>query len=175
MLCLPLARTLHQASGLNFHFHDNQPTQSPRTTFSFTSKVLLLHCCSCHLQANVLQAGRTLCTSQLSHAYIPTQAISHTCQHCAMQNCSNKWNDTSTQHAIAICINQPMQLPHAYLPRLPQWCSSDNLNWNCSRCSAKSNYSSQYDSHMHQNLLRIDNLRMLWYLMMSVKRPRYCR
>ena len=108
MLCLPLARTVHQASGLNFDFHANQPTQPPQTTFSLTLKVLLLRCSSYCLQTNVLQAGKSLCTSQLNHAYMPTQAMSHMCKHCAMQIYFNKSDDTTTQHAIVIYICQPM-------------------------------------------------------------------
>ena len=127
MLCLPLARTVHQASGLNFNFHANQPTQPPQTTFFLTSKVLLLRRCSCCLQTNLLQAGKSLCTSELNHAYMPTQVMSPMCKNCAMQIHFNKSDDTATQHAIVICICPPMQLPYTYLPRLLPWCSGDNL------------------------------------------------
>ena len=52
-------------------------------------KVLLIHNGSCHMQANVLQASKTLCMLQFSHACIPTPAMSHMCQHCDMQNYFN--------------------------------------------------------------------------------------
>ena len=86
MLYLPLARTVHQASGLNFHLHVNQPTQSLKPTFSFTLKVFLLHNGACHMQASMPQTGKTLCMSQPSHAGIPTPEMSHMYQYYAIQN-----------------------------------------------------------------------------------------
>ena len=71
MLCLPLAQTVHRTSGLNFHFHANQPTQSPCTAFFFTVKVPLLQNSSCHMQANGLQSG-------ISLVHIATQPCMHT-------------------------------------------------------------------------------------------------
>ena len=133
ILGLPLARTVHQSSGLNIHA--NQLTCPPQTTFSLTSKVLSLCFCSYHLQANVLQAGKTSCTSRFCPTCMYAQSMSHMHQHYAMQNGFHK------------CL----------------------LN------SAKPNHTGQYDLHIHQILLRIGNLHVLCYLLISAKRPRHCR
>ena len=50
--------------------------------------------CSCHLQANVLQVGKTSCTSWFGPGWIHAQIMSHMHQHHAMQNVFNKRGDT---------------------------------------------------------------------------------